>query len=61
MIDSTHTLSMFPRLDKSGTLHNSGLGYKQTHIEKGSSSMMKKNEAEQKSYAEVIRGPIKKE
>jgi hypothetical protein len=38
-----------------------GLGYKQTHTEKGSSSMMTKREEEQKSYAEFIRGPIKKE
>jgi hypothetical protein len=39
----------------------SGLGYKQTHTEKGSSSITTEKEAEQKSYAEVIRGPIKKE
>ena len=36
-----------------------GLGYKQTHTEKGSSSMMTKREEEQKSYAEFIRGPNK--
>jgi hypothetical protein len=39
----------------------SGLGYKKTHTEKGSSSMTTGKEAEQKSYADVIRGPIKKE
>jgi hypothetical protein len=39
----------------------SGLGYKQMHTEKGSSSMMTEKEEEKKSYAEVIRGPIKKE
>jgi hypothetical protein len=39
----------------------SGLGYKQTHTKKGSSSIMRKREVKQKSYADVIRGSIKKE
>lgn len=39
----------------------SGLGYKQIHTEKGSNSMITEKEAKQRSYAKVIRGPIKKE
>jgi predicted acetyltransferase len=37
---------------------NSRLGYKQIHTENGSSPMTTKKEAEQRSYAEIIGGPI---
>jgi hypothetical protein len=37
------------------------LGYKQNNIGEGSSSMMTGNEAEQRIYADTIKGSIKKE
>jgi hypothetical protein len=40
---------------------NSGLGYKQKNIDEGSSSMMIGNEVEKTSYADTIKGSIKKE
>jgi hypothetical protein len=39
----------------------SGLGYKQNNTDEGSSSMMIGNEAEKRSYADTIKGSIKKE
>jgi hypothetical protein len=39
----------------------SGLGYNQTQTEKGSSSKMIEQEAEPRSYAEIVRGPSKEE
>jgi hypothetical protein len=41
---------------KGHTMIGLRLGYKEMHIEKGSSSMTIEKEVEQKSYAEVIRG-----
>jgi hypothetical protein len=38
-----------------------GLGYKQNNIDEGSSSMMTGNEAKKRSYADTIKGSIKKE
>lgn len=38
-----------------------GLGYKPSHVEKGSSSMTAGKEAEHKSYSSVIKDSIKKE
>jgi hypothetical protein len=38
----------------------SGLGYNQVHIEKGSSSKTTEQEAEQRSYAEIVKDYFKK-
>jgi hypothetical protein len=38
----------------------SRLGYKQNNTDEGSSSMMTRNEAEQRSYENTIKGSIKK-
>ena len=38
-----------------------GIGYKKNNIDEGSNSMMIGNEAEQRNYADTIKGSIKKE
>jgi hypothetical protein len=40
---------------------NFGLGYKQKNIDEGSSSMMRGNEVEKRSYEDTIKCSIKKE
>jgi hypothetical protein len=52
---------MKPSAIKKPFYDKSGLGYKQNNIDACSSSMMIGNEAEQISYANSIRGSIKKE